>query len=657
MKKRLIKTIILCFTLLWIAVAAFFKIQEPLYFLAVTNDHTEKIDCWEKEPGDYYVFLPSYADLSQCIVQSDWPVYIGQQKLTHGMSCENLQLNEPYSLSGGFRKPAFITFMKSENIPAMYIDTKSGRMDKIHKEKGLEESGSLRLYTDSGSLDYEGDLKSIKMRGNNTSLSKQESYSLKFTQDENLLDMGAAQKWVLVSNYFDPSHLRNKIVQETARKVQMPYTPENYWVDLYLNGEYVGVYLLFERNEVHPERVNLPEAGSFLLSQEVEYRLVDQNLPYFKTDPCDRGSGYRIRYEGMNRSEIVDVFNSIRNAIYDPNGIDPRTNKHWTELIDLDSWVRKYLLEEVFGNVDGGMVSQFFFLDGGDPTGKVQAGPPWDYDMSMGNPSIFLGKVLDEGQDEDYDEMNPNIFYVNCNPENFGSPFFFKLYQDPIFYNRMLDIYQQDFLPLLAELIDQEFDTYAETILPAAQMNQLRWSKPDAEYCMKKLKTYLPQRIAFLNRIWLENEEYASVVSDFLGRMTTYIIFKGDTLPKLPISIGREWCYADTGVPVDLSLPIYEDMEIKMMTPVNIPLTETVEEIPPEFQETLPDSSITDIPAPSEQRKIEEEEEYEEGETDSIEPIPLRKMIPQLALITMLMLLILADILRTKRSDSNKNAN
>lgn len=653
MKKRLIKTIILCFTLLWIAVAVFCEIQEPLYFLAVTNDHTEKIDCWEKEPGDYYVFLPSYADLSQCIIQSDWPVYIGQQKLTHGMSCGSLQLNEPYSLSGGFRKPASITFMKSENIPAMYIDTKSGRMDKIHKEKGLEESGSLRLYTDSGSLDYEGDLKSIKMRGNSTLFPPKKPYSLKLTQDGNLLGMGAAKKWILLANYYDPTHLRNKIVLDTARQVNLPYSPESQWVDLYLNGKYVGLYQLCERNEVHPQRVNLTENGSFLVSQEERDRLIEQDLLYFDTSPSEPNMAYRVHYAGMEIEEMAKIWSSIKNAVSDPIGIDPRTGKHWTELIDLDSWVRKYLLEEVFGNLDGGQISRFFFLDG--DTQIVQAGPPWDYDLSMANPWAYMRMVEDDPQKIDFDILISNVFYVNCKPENWGSPYFSKLYENPIFYNRMLDIYQREFIPALNDLINNQFDEYTNIILPAAHMDQIRWRKSEVEPQLKKLHTYFSQRVDFFNEIWLDNREYVTVEANYCKQITTYAVFKGDTLPELPAAFGQEWCYADTGIPLDLSKPVYSDMEIKMMVPNSISPEEAVDGSWVDHEDSIPGEPISNDSESFHEEPLEEQEIFEEEEYTKV--VPLKDMLPRLAWMTILVMLIVLDILRTKRSDSNKNAN
>ena len=36
--------------------------------------------------------------------------------------------------------------------------------------------------------------------------------------------------------------------------------------------------------------------------------------------------------------------------------IDPETGKSWQELIDIDSWARKYLIDEVFGNLDAYLI-------------------------------------------------------------------------------------------------------------------------------------------------------------------------------------------------------------------------------------------------------------------------------------------------------------
>ena len=53
--------------------------------------------------------------------------------------------------------------------------------------------------------------------------------------------MFALKDWILLSNVFDSSHIRNKITYDFARGRGAAYSPEAQWVDLYGNGEYLGL--------------------------------------------------------------------------------------------------------------------------------------------------------------------------------------------------------------------------------------------------------------------------------------------------------------------------------------------------------------------------------------------------------------------------------
>ena len=56
-------------------------------------------------------------------------------------------------------------------------------------------------------------------------------------------------------------------------------------------------------------------------------------------------------------------YNCTKRRFLSPNGTDANTGKYYTDMIDLDSFVRKYLLEEVTANYDGGVASSYFYKD------------------------------------------------------------------------------------------------------------------------------------------------------------------------------------------------------------------------------------------------------------------------------------------------------
>lgn len=552
------KTGIYLMTVLFLAAAIILGALESegevlLTFLAVTEEGTEEIQVWEKNEEEFFVFLPSYAELSQLQVKSYHSVWLDGRKLKNGMSCDGLQLGRPYELTDGRQHLASVTFLRSGEIPAMFIDTVSGTLDHIHEKKDNKETSQIRLYDAAGGLCYSGRTDSIKIRGNSTINYAKKSYGIKLSSEADLLGMGRAQNWILLANAIDPSYLRNKMALDLAMDVGLPYSPENRWTDVYLNGEYAGLYLLSERNEIHPSRVSISENGGFLTSVEFPWKLEAENLRHIRTD---RGTALRIHASAMADSAVAQVWRSVENAIFAGDGIDADTGKHWTELIDLDSWAKKYLIEEVFGNVDGGRASQFFYLDGNDPTGRVFAGPVWDYDLALSSQEPYQEFGETPFRDEQFE-----MFYVKTNPESF----YYPLCRDPIFLERVAELYEKEFMPRLEALTDEKIDRYAKQISAAAEMDQTRWGRQDAAEQTEYIKKCLAGRTKFLNEVLQKKRDFITVSAHYVDRYVDYIIIPGAPFPELPEYEDYTWRYEETGEPVDFKEPVWENTEISLV--------------------------------------------------------------------------------------------
>ena len=522
-----------------------------------TGNRTEVISCWEQAPGTYYVFLPAYAAQSRLTLRTS-----GKQAVTvdglpveDGMPLDAVLWNEPYAIEiddGENAVSGTITLLPPAELPALYIHTQSGNMDYIHEEKGNKESGSIRIYGVDGTVEFAGNLKSISGRGNGTWTSEKKSYSLSLAGEADLLGMGEAQKWILLANDGDPSHLRNKLVYDFARDAGMAYAPESGWVELYLNGEYAGLYQLCERNEIHPQRVDMEEDNSFLVSLELEKRLVEQKIPYAVTES---GRALRIHHSSMAAEELAIRWQSVENAIFAEDGRDPATGSSWQELIDVDSWARKYLIEELFGNGDAGGLSQFFYGDG--ETGKIYAGPVWDFDISMGSSGVWQ-------------QMRPQAFFANRERlyRGMDTSWYHALWQKEEFSTRVKQLYREEFRPLLEKYLQETLYDYAGQIDGAAERNRLRWDRASAMEAAEQIETFMLQRIDFLDSLWLEEETWYSVLVDINdgSNIACYALRPGEALPQLPDITGIPealgWYHRETDLPVDLTQPVTGDMDI-----------------------------------------------------------------------------------------------
>ena len=523
------------------------------------GDAHERVSAWQNEEGEWYVFLPAYADLSTATiaVDEDASVAIDGQMLCNGMSCEDFETDVQYKVSyqRWYRtEVATIQFLRSVNIATMHIDTASGSMEYIHSKKGNAEDTSVRLYDDSGITLYQGASVNMKGRGNATWTDyEKKPYSLQFPEEVDLLQMGAAQNWILLANSTDPTNLKNKVIYDFADSLGLAYSPDSQWVDLYLNGEYAGLYLLTERNEIHSQRVDIKEDG-WLVSAEFEDRLIRQKYPYVSTK---EGISLRIHEPDADTTQQEAMqahWRSIENAIVAEDGIDIVTGRSLHDLIDLDSWVRRYLIDEVFANGDACMISQYFYTP--NPDGLTYAGPVWDEDYTLSPRGEWRLSY-------------PNLLAARLKDQR--SIWFYKLYPKNDFYDKVVNIYQNEVLPMLETLLDETFEMHSQKIALSASMNRIRWDVPyGMEEELDRSKEYLLDRIQFLNQLWINGTEMVSVQINSFGT------YQGNILIPVGSSVGhelvsppdneymvfQEWVFADTEEPFDKDRLIYEDIEV-----------------------------------------------------------------------------------------------
>lgn len=559
--------IIICFSALLFLAAAVGAVLEQkwsnLHSISVdviSEGGVERVNLW-MGPGEmYYLFLPGYADLSQVQIHRNLlgPVSVDYKPVADGMDCSDLPLNEPVTL---IHDPYFgyrwneMTVMQSGKVPTLYIDVRSGNMDYIHEVKGNKESGTMRLYTEDGALDATAVVESLQGHGNSTwqPWLEKKPYSLRLTKDTDLLGMGAGSSWVLLAEAFDLSLIKNKMTYDLAADAGMPYAPKSQWVDLYLNGVYSGLYLLAERNEIHPNRVDVPAESSFLVAWESEHRMIAQGYPYVKTD---RGNTIRVHQSALPLEEVRAIWQSAENAIFAEDGIDPLTGKHWQDLVDLDSWAKLFLIDEISSDYDGGKISKFFYYKEIDGEGKIYGGPVWDKDDTFATGH--------------WSTTPPNCIVASrSNVVNGKEQRMFRgIYQKDAFASRVAQLYETTFRPLLVELYDYGIENYAAQIHGAADLSEFRYQLGYTPEEHETVKEFLGARIGFLDAYWIRKEEfcYVEVFSPSEGCAGLYAVRPGDPIPCLPEYAPEAgnwaWYIRETEEPYDVKLPVESDLNL-----------------------------------------------------------------------------------------------
>ncbi len=561
---------------------------------------TQKIKIWQAEDGTYYFFLPSYVNEQTVVTMANLTKAdsVSIEQINYKVKdnlLEKLEWGKTYSMQLSINDVPMdtktVVFMKSENLPSVYIETESGTTDAIHSDKEVFEQAKVTVRNASGGVEYDNKIEHIRTRGNSSFWeTDKKSYQLKLHNKAEMLGMAKAKRWLLVSNYVDNSLLRNHVVYNFANEYTQLSTVEGKYVDLYMNGEYMGNYYLCEKVEVADNRLELEDLEASNEALNTEKRLLE-GAQYQSEDgtvraveglasPEDITGGYLVRhsddgsfeecrsafktehgyvYEVMSpeNATIEEVefiqacFNEAEAALWQEDGINPNTGKHFSEYIDVESWAMRYLVEEAFHNPDGRAGSVYFYKEAGNPL--LYAGPLWDYDRALGSYGAGLTHM--------------------DHPEGIG---YYTLYAKQMLnHSQLKDVLVEGFetkvYPYVQSQAQVDLKVWEKQIEASAQMNMIRWPETRDYYdsfeaSVDYVYHFLQERMEYLKDVWVENDTYHTVTFlDYNGNTCAkYTVKHGEYVPQVPEvatygAIFNGWSAVDTHNQFDITLPVLED--------------------------------------------------------------------------------------------------
>ncbi len=567
-----------------------------------------KTTLWVNGENVGYVFLPGFAKdkpLQVTEITGANHFVLGSQTFYEGDVVENLSYEEAYAFTLFDKKGTEslsipLIFMCSSELPVLCLETESGSMERIDASKEWEESGNVALYGEDGKFLFEGEAESISGRGNSTFGLLKKPYKFKLREGADLFGFGKGEAWNLLADGYDETKLRNQIVFGLAKVLGMEFVPDGQSVEVYCNGIYYGMYYLCEKIEIGEERVEIADmeehtkavysqtelenletveaqdgnrkwttseveaqdvTGGYLFEREIGDRYRDENSGFV----TEQGDSYVLsgpRYATQAQvNYIADYMQEFQDALWEKDGIHKKTKKHYSEYIDMDSFVKKYLLEEVSKNYDGGVTSSFFYKKADAQGGKLYAGPAWDYDVAFGN--CNLDKIV----------ANP-VGLSKLNDHIYATEVFVKLYEKEEFREKVIATYKEKVVPYLEELLDAEIDELISRTEKAVKADSIRWEALSNRYQyyeeydneIRFLKDFIAKRKSFLDEVWLEGEVYHSITFMSEGFPWKKVYVKdGETAGVAPIparysSLFIGWYSEASDVPYDEFKPVYEDM-------------------------------------------------------------------------------------------------
>ena len=315
-----------------------------------------------------------------------------------------------------------IDFWYSDAIDTLYIQlSKNKNLEYIHKNKYEEIPGMITIMDQSGNIQKEV-LKGIYGHGNDSWAAQKKSYNLKLENRSDFLGMGENEDFVLLAGYRDDSLMSYVTTTSLIQELGFEYAPEFRLVNLYVEGEYAGVYFLAEKIEIDENRVeisNLYEVtkklnnnyldGFEFLQWKDEKTLAERYYYEVKNQPEDITGGYLLEIDVEDYDELesrfvtergvkvtmkrarcstkeqvnymADYWQEFEDALYSETGRN-RLGKHYSEYIDMDSFVMQWLLYELVQ--EGSMSSSIYFYKESEVTGDglLHACFPWDMEHS-----------------------------------------------------------------------------------------------------------------------------------------------------------------------------------------------------------------------------------------------------------------------------------
>ena len=557
------------------------------------------VDIYAKSDAEYDVFLPSYADNAAIYNKSGYTILLDGTPFADGSRLTGIQYDHAYRYScsnfWSSSNAGTIRFLKSSSTPVLSINTKSGSMEQLEADKTHEEKAVINALNPDGSVDFSGSINSIHGRGNNSWQTPKKSFLITFKTPVSILDLPSGYKFVLIPNYYDESKMSNMAAYSTSARSTI-VTPSFAYTDIYFNGIYYGNYLITTKvddqgtalpiTDLEQETAAINDKKLKNYTQEDDSSYLYWNIP---NSPSKLDSGYLLEFDIWWRavdekslfhlengqtititepkyasfpevSYAANLMQELYDAVASDDGYNPATGKYYTDYIDLDSFVDKYLLDECFANIDSDTTSAYYWIE----DGIVHAGPAWDYDLPYSTASGLMNTFVVQWQTNT--QTNFPTIMSNC-----------MKHDD--FREALVQRYQQFFLPQISELVENGYQTVYDQYKDSFAMDAVRWYEDQSmedgystvQSAMKESELFLQTRLAFLTDAWINKTDYVELAFEPMVQdvnNTVYAIRQGESfeeetpVPDIDGCSFLGWYYKDTDQEFDPDQPVTEDTEL-----------------------------------------------------------------------------------------------
>ena len=393
------------------------------------------------------------------------------------------------------KKNPFQNFEYS-NLPVVYINTGGKAIPdnpKIDARMGIIYHGVGETHQLNESFnDYDGNI-GIEVRGSSSRSWPKQQYAIE-TRDAtgannnvSLMGLPAENDWILNAPFIDRSFLRNVLAYDLFRRMGR-YASRTRYCELFLNGEYRGIYILMEKIKRDRNRVDIaaldsteiegePLTGGYII--KVDKTDGDNTEGFFSkhlpAGDSNRNVYYQYHYPVFadllpeQRDYIQNYMANFENVMAGSDYDDPTMG--YPAWLNVESFIDFFLVSELGKNVDSYRLSSYLHKDRDGNDSRLHAGPLWDYNLAFGLADYY------DGTDTD-DWMLETLLYIGGG--DFQVPFWWEtLLQDPQFNYKI----KQRWSELRSDVfninrIHQFIDATADTLGEAQSRNFALWPAP-----------------------------------------------------------------------------------------------------------------------------------------------------------------------------------
>lgn len=380
--------------------------------------------------------------------------------------------------------PAKPVILNSSNLPLVFINTANNQnltATSSLASFGIVNNGAARNNITDPKNDYNGKA-TCHTRGSSSKMFEKNNLKVELTDASgavetpaSLLGMPIESDWILTAGYSDKTLMRNALAQYLYTAMGH-YTPRYRFVELFINGEYFGVYTLMEQIKRGKNRVDVTKltpadnqfpyiTGGYLFQIN---RIDEPGWYSFYPGLSATNAKFYFQYNYPNSSEITvqqknyikSVVDSFETVMQSSNFADPVTG--YKKFINDNSFIDFFIINEISKNPDAYRLSTYMYKDNIFDGGKMHIGPVWDYDISWHNTNYG-------------NAFNESAWQFDIPNDDYPIPTWWtKLMQDPNFKDKLYCRYHTLRLGILSNAQINQFIDQTATLLSESQSRNFR---------------------------------------------------------------------------------------------------------------------------------------------------------------------------------------